>query len=470
MQTFALGANLLKRRYFPKLVDQLHTQTPELGLLAKTGRSAWGGSDVRIGLRTSRNRSYRPTSSAREQAAFPATGRQGYSVFVVPCVIIHGSGGVTAFGSAASNASDEAFEQMLKAEIQGHIADAQKDLGYDFFRTPLGILGRLSADPANDAETITLEQDPANQLVHWRGEGNRAFSVNQVVEIFSQDGVTRRVSTAGNTSFIIQSVATANRTQVDLLGFANGASVASDGVENAVTTGDLVLRAGTFAAQADPGDNTEAAFAFNGLEQIFADSGVDIPARNTSMNYELDVLQGVDRGVAANSWGQATVVDMNAAVLDRNTLNQFIKRVQHRGGLPLDVLLCEDSVQISIADLMVGDQRYEPQKFPGGFQAKSLLWNAGSVDVPIVPSRECPYDRIYGFSVDAVEQFDMQSMELIETDGSVLRQASTGGDAWNYNWRYFGNMGSRKPAAGGKIVRIGGADEGYGVATRVYDF
>lgn len=471
MQTFALGANLFKRVYFPGLVDQLHTQTPELGLLAKTGRSAWGGADVRIGVRTTRNRSYRPTSSARERAALPATGRQGYGVFTVPCVIIHGSGGITAFGSAASQGSESAFAEMLKAEVKGHAADAQKDFGYDFFRTPLGILGRLSADPAPDAEVITLEQDPANQLVHWRGEGNRVFSPNQLVEIFSQDGVTRRASTAGNTTFFIDSAdPNGNRTDIGLVGFTAGARVAGDGVEAGVTTGDLVVRAGTFAAQADPGDNTEAAFAFNGLEQIFADNTVDIPARGTSLNYELDVFQGVDRAVAGNEWARATVVGLGGANLTRTRINNFIKRVQHRGGSPLDVLLCEDSVQLAIVDLMVGDQRYQPQKFPGGFEAKALVWNAGSVDTVVVPSRECPYDRIYGFSLDGAEEFVLQDFELIGTDGSVLRQDADASDSWNYSWRFFGNMGSRKPALGGKMINIGGADEGYGVATKVYAF
>lgn len=470
MQTFALGANLFQRNYFPGLVDQLHTQTPELGLLAKTGRNSWSGSDVRIGLRTTRNRSYRPTSSARERAILPTSGRQGYGVFTIPCVIIHGSGGITAFGSAASQGSESAFAEMLKAEVKGHASDAQKDFGWDFFRTPLGILARLGADPAADAELLTVEQDPANQLVHWRGEGNRAFSTNQLVQIFSQDGVTRRRSTAGNGTFIIDSAdPSGNRTAIQLVGFTAGARVASDGVELNTTTGDLILRDGTFLAQDDPGDNIEAAFAFNGLEQIFSDT-VDSPARGTSMNYELDVFQGVDRAVAGNEWARATVVDLNNALMDRNTLNQFIKRVQHRGGVPLDVLLCEDSMQIAVADLMVSDQRYEPQKFPGGFQAKSLLWNAGSVDVPIVPSAMCPYDRMYGFSLDGVEEFILQDFELIGTDGSVLRQNADGSDSWDYSWRFFGNMGSRKPAVGGKLIRVGGVDEGFGSTTKPYEF
>lgn len=465
MQSYLIAGvinNLFRRVYFPGMVDQLHTQTPELGLLAKTGRSAWSGDSVRIGARTTRNRSYRPTSSARERAALPATGRQGYGTHVIPCVIIHGSGGITAFASAASQ-GEGAFVQGLKAEIQGHAVDMQKDLGWDFFRTPLNILARINADPAPDAETLTLEQDPVNQAVHWRGEGNRAFTVNQLVEIFSATGVTRRASTAGNTTFIITDDNPGpNRTQISLTGFTAGAGVAGDGVEAGVTTGDLIVRVGSFLAQADPGDNTEAAFAFNGLEQILADPAVDLPARADSLNYELDVFQGIDRALAANRWSIPVVRNMAGALLDRNTFNQWIKLIQHRSGQPLDVILCEDAVQLALVDLMVGDQRYEPQKFPGGFQPKSLLWNSGSVDVPIVPSQNCPYDRAFGLSLDGFEFFMLQDMELIGTDGSTLRQDADDSDSWNYSFRMFGNMGSRKPVCGGKLIGIGGADEAYG--------
>ena len=67
--------------------------------------------------------------------------------------------------------------------------------------------------------------------------------------------------------------------------------------------------------------------------------------------------------------------------------------------------------------------------------------------------------------------FTLTDFEMIETDGSVLRQDSGGGDVWNFSFRMFGNMGSRQPNALGKMVRIGGGDEGFGVAAaRLYDF
>jgi len=450
VQTFALAANLYKRVYIPGIRDQLHNGTPGLGILAKTGRNAWSGSSVYLANRTGRNRSYRPTSAARNASAFPTSGRQTYGNFVVPVVILHGTGGIEALASAASQGSESAFAEALKSEVQGHKMDWMKDLEIDFYGTPLGVLGRLSANPGAVVQ-VTVEQDPDSQLVHWRGNGTRYFSVNQEIEIFSEDGVTRRVDAAAATSFTVASVDTEQ-----LLSFDTA-------VEADVTTGDLLVRQGTFGAQADPGDNSEAAFAFNGLEQIFADNSVDIPARGNSMNYELDVLQGVDRGTAANSFAVSNVLDNNGAVLTRNTVHNAVKRQKHSSGTYPDVILCEDAVQIALQDLMVGDQRYEPQVFPGGFKADALLWNAGNADIPVLATRECPYDRMYGLSLDCVEYFVLQDLELIETDGSVLRQAAAGGDQWEFNWRMFANMGSRQPNGGFKITRIGGADELYGL-------
>ena len=67
--------------------------------------------------------------------------------------------------------------------------------------------------------------------------------------------------------------------------------------------------------------------------------------------------------------------------------------------------------------------------------------------------------------------FVLQDFEMIETDGSVLRQDSGGGDAWNFSYRHFANIASRAPNRLGKMVRIGGADESFGAgAGRLYDF
>lgn len=460
VQTYAAGADLFTNVYFPGLVDQLHTATPELGLIAKSGRSQWSGRSVVLGSRTGRNRSYRPTSSARNSAAFPTTGRQTFDNFTIPAVVIHGSGGIEAFASAASQGSESAFADALKSEVQGHLLDMKKDKAIDFYCTPLGILGRLSDDPGGGA-VFTLEQD-STQLAHWRGNGNRYLSVGQEVEIISQDGVTRRLDDDTGTAFTISAVASANRTQF----------TTDDNASAGVSVGDLVLRSGTHGAQADPGDNTEAALSWNGLEQLFANTNVDIPARGVSLNFELDVLQGVDRATAAGDYANAVTIDMDSNVLTRNTLNQGIKLGQYASGDYPDVLLCEGAVQLAIVDLMVGDQRYQPQKFPGGFQADALLWNAGNADVPVLGTRDCPYDRIYAFNTSGgIEQFVLQEMELIETDGSILRQDAAGGDVWNYNWREFSNLGSRQPNCGVKFTRVGGADESYGAgAGRHYAF
>ena len=461
VQTFAAATNLFKRVYFPGIRDQLNNTTPGLGILRSTGRSAWSGSEVRLASRTGRNRSYRPTRTANESAAFPTTGRQTYDNFTVNCVILHGSGGVTAFGSAASQGPEAAWADMLKAEIQGHVADMRKDLEIDFYGTPLGVLGRLSADPGAGA-VYTVEQDP-QQLVHWRGNGNRYLSVGQLVDVVDEAGTTIH-----DTGLVISAVASADRT-----GFTcdDGGTAGNGTALAAVTTGDLVVRSGTLLDATGAGG--EANFAFSGIEHLFDSGDVatsTMPAVANAFGFELDNIQGVDRGATAGDYTRAPVRDFNGAALTRASINQMVRLMWEQSGVYPDVLLCHGSIQLAIQDLMVGDQWYQPQEFPGGFKAKALVWNAGDGDIPIIPTRECPYDRLYGLSLDCIENFVLQDFELIETDGSILRQDSGGGDVWNYNWRKFCNIGSRQPNGAFKAVRIS-ADEAYGAGVaRHYDF
>ena len=135
-----------------------------------------------------------------------------------------------------------------------------------------------------------------------------------------------------------------------------------------------------------------------------------------------------------------------------------------------DCFLTHRSVQGAIQQLLVGDRRFVPQSFPGGFKADALVYNAGDADIPIIVDRECPYDRLYSLNLDALKSYVLRDIEMIEEDGSVLRQSGNT-DQWQFSFRMFANLGAVQPNALGKMVRIGGADEAFGIgAARLYDF
>ena len=447
IQTHATATALLKRVYFPGIRDQLNNETPGLGILERVGKERWSGSEVRTAARTGRNRSYRPTGSSNESAALPTAGKQSYENFVINCVLMHGTGGLTAFGAASTQGSESAFEQMLKAEVDGLIADAKKDREIDFYNLPTGVIGRVNS-VAGGAAALALDQTQSLDVT--KSMGNRYFSPGMLIDIVDEanNDVIHR------TAEKVISVDSANRTNIAV---ANIAGVAA---------GDLIVRSGTLPGSA--GGGAEAAFAFSGLDYLIDDT-TTVAASANMKGYELDILQGVDRGGAANGWAKASVVDLNGADLTRTHLHNAIYLMEERGATYPDVILTHRSVQLAIADLMVGDQRYTPQEFPGGFKAEALVFNGGDRDVPILVSRECPYDRAYFLDLDAIKMFVLQDFELIETDGSVLRQSGTG-DSWQFSYRMFGNMGSLQPNAAAKIVRIGGADDTFGAAGRIYDF
>tara|TARA_R100001594_G_scaffold150676_1_gene213495 strand:- start:20904 stop:22256 length:1353 start_codon:yes stop_codon:yes gene_type:complete len=448
IQTHAAASSLLKRVYFPGIRDQLNNETPGLGILERVGKERWSGSEVRAASRIGRNRSYRPTGSSNESAALPTAGRQTFDNYVINCVLMHGTGGLTAFGAAATQGSESAFEQMLKAEVDGLIADAKKDREIDFYNLPTGVIGRIG-NVGGGAGALVLEQTQALDVT--KSMGNRYFSPGMLVDIVDE----ANNATIHNTGVSVDSVDSANRT-----------TIAVSALAGAAAAGDFIVRSGTLPASA--GGAAEAAFAFSGLDYLIDDT-TTMPAQANMKGYELDILQGINRGTAANSWAKSSVVDLNGADLTRTHLHNAIYLMEERGATYPDVILTHRSVQLAIADLMVGDQRYTPQEFPGGFKAEALVFNGGDRDVPILVSRECPYDRAYFLDLDAIKMFVLQDFELIETDGSVLRQSGTG-DAWQFSYRMFGNMGTLQSNAAAKIVRIGGADDTFGASGRIYDF
>jgi hypothetical protein len=437
-QTHAAVLNtLMKRKYGPGIHDQLSNETIAFGMLKQVGKEKWSGSSFFQAHRTARNRSTRPGG---EQTALPASQQQSYSNSQVGCRIYHGTGGFTAFGAAASEGNESAFGDMIKTEVDGLIADARKDFNVDVYGTPLGVLARVAADGGVNP---VLEQ--AQSLNAWSSHGNRYFSVGQLIEIWSDDaGVTAGTAT-------VNAVAAGDRTGLTL---DNDPDYAA---------GDLITRAGTQTGG-------PAFRALDGLEHMIDDL-TTMPLAANAMNQELDTLHGIDRNTAGNEYWRGNVLDQAGVALTEQDLQNLVYRIEERSGLYPDLFLTRREVQSSIQQLMVGDRRFVPQVFPGGFKAESLVYNAGDRDIPIVVDRECPYDRLYALNLDVVHNYVLRDIELIDDDGSVLRQAAAGGDEWEFSFRSFFNVGTTQPNALGKIVRIGGADEGFGIgAARVYDF
>ncbi len=450
LQTHSAAAALLKRKYGPGIQDQLQNETIALGMLQRIGKEKWGGSAFFHSLRTGRNRSMRPGG---ESTALPTAQRQAYTNAQIGCRIYHGVGGFTEFGAAATQGSDAAFGEMVETEVNGLIADARKDLNIDVYGTPLGVLARINGAHGVVA-TVNLHQ--AQALDPFNTYGNRYLSPNMLIDIVDQQNGT--VHSAGLT---VASVASANRTQVTFTG----------NIADPIDDGDLLVRSGTQTTAA------AAARAFDGLEMLIDDT-TTMPADATAMGFDLDTLEGISRSTLDgdgnpnnNEYWRGNVMDLAGAALSETHLQNIVYLSEERGGLYPDVFLTHRSVQYAIQQLMVGDRRFVPQEFPGGFKAVSLVYNAGDMDIPVVVDRECPYDRLYALNLDCLHMYVLRDVELIENDGSVLRQASSNGDEWEFAIRLFGNLGTTQPNALGKLVRIGGADEAFGIgAARVYDF
>jgi len=455
IQTAAAATALLKQVYGPKIRDQLNNETLLFGLLKRVGKEQWGGSGFIEGLRTGRNRSTAPGSEAGD---IPAAGNQTYNNFTIGCRQYHGTGGVSAFGAASTEMNAGGFEQMFRSEVDGLIADAKKDLNVDFYLLPTAVLGRLSANPASGAApadvTVTLEQTQALDVISSLGTRYLSAGSPMSFMIPGTGGIR-----AGVTDVVTEA---ASITATDRTTFS------CSGVADAVTTNDLLVRG---LAQGAQGGTVSAAtqVALNGLEHLIDDT-TTMAADASAGNIDLDILQGINRTTAGNSFAHGTVLDKAGAALTESDLQNLVYQVEERSGMYPDCFLTHRSVQGAIQQLLVGDRRFVPQSFPGGFKADALVYNAGDADIPIIVDRECPYDRLYSLNLDALKSYVLRDIEMIEEDGSVLRQSGNT-DQWQFSFRMFANLGAVQPNALGKMVRIGGADEAFGIgAARLYDF
>lgn len=431
IQTYAAATNLFKRVYGPGIRDQLNNETLLLGLLKKIGKEQWGGQGFFEAVRTGRNRS---TGPGYETTALPTPGRQAFENFNIACRQYHGQGGFTAFGAAASSMSEGAFKSMLDTEVNGLISDSKKDFNVDFYGTEIGVLAKVNGDPGGG---VSVTVDGAQNVVYWLQSGTRYLSPGQLIDFIDE--------TNGNVTgqSTIVSVDTA-------LTFTIDAPVAG------IQDNDLIVRRNAIA----PTGGAAVPSAFTGIEQLIDDLST-MPTAATSGGYNLDVIQGIDRNTA--TWARGNIVDLNNAGLSETAIQNLIYRIEDNSGMYPDVFICHRSVQSAFQQLLVGDRRFQPQKFPGGFQADALVYNAGDKDIPIIVDRECPYDRLYALNMDALKLYMLRDVEMIEESGSILRQDANGSDSWNFGFRMFGNLGTCQPNALGKMVRIGGADERYGV-------
>jgi hypothetical protein len=440
VQTAGAATALLKRVYGPRIHDQLNNEALLFSLLKRGDKETYNGSNFIEAMRTGRNRS---AASGGEETAIPTAQRQTFNNWTIDCKQYRGAGGITAFGVATTQLAQGAFERMFRAEVDGMIADAKKDLNVDFYGLESGVLGRITNDPGGAATLLQLEN--AQNLIGFRSHGNRYLSPGMALDIMDVDGA----SVVLQTGLSVASVDSGTRTNVTMDG----------NVAAGVGIGDLICRTGSY--------NT----AFTGLESLIDDT-TTVPAAAAGGGADLSLLQAIDRDTS--TFARSTVLDKAGAALAESDLQNLIYAIEEKSGIYPEYILTHRSVQQSILNLMTGDRRFVPQVFPGGFKADSLVYNAGDRDIPIIVDRECPYDRLYVLHSDCITNYVLRDVELAEEDGSVLRQGSTGGnanDTWTFFWRLFANMGTRQPNGLGKMVRIGGADEVFGTgAARLYDF
>lgn len=349
---------ITKEIYQGRIRNQLQEEAVGLKRIEKTSEgveSQVGGKYVTFPIRTRRNHGigYR-----NELEALPQAGQQGWASVRVG--LKYGYGRVQLSGQAIELADTnfQAFSSALDLEMTGLKNDIAKDSNRVFYGDGNGTLATLTA--TSTGTTITVNQTKFTEL-------------GAQVDVVSPSGTVRAANlsvTAVNTS-----------TKV----------VTLSGAVATATTGDLVVRTGSFGREPQ------------GLASIVTSTGT---------------LFNVDPSVEP-SW--AAIVDSNSGTnraLSEGLLITNTDRVRVNGG-KTSLMLMGLGVRRAYFNLLSQQRRYpSTTNFEGGFTG--LAFNNGR-EIPMVEDVDAPDNTIYGLDEDSLKLYRNEAWSWMNRDGSIWK-------------------------------------------------
>lgn len=123
------------------------------------------------------------------------------------------------------------------------------------------------------------------------------------------------------------------------------------------------------------------------------------------------------------------------------------------------ILFSHTSARNEFLQLEFPDRRYEPMKFPAGFEEDkadgsvktALMFN----NAPVIPDRDCPWRRFYFVNKAAIQIFELADVHWIEDDkGAVLRLVTGKAGLFEAQFGHYYNIGveAMGPNCCGKIT------------------
>lgn len=395
-QNVTSGLAELKNYYQGPIIDQLNEDLP-VWRAAQSGKHKWSGQQVVRPLKVRRNQGIGATSDG---GTLPAIGRQTTVQAIIQAKYNYLRFGVTGPMIAASQSDVGSFVRAASYELEQGYNDLKSDVNRQLTWDGTGDLATMSS-AAGGSTSITIAGRESTEAALKFVDIGLVFDVYTTAGVLVQSGVTVSAITAGTAS----------------------SSTATLTVTPALTAsaGDVLVRANSF--------------------------GQEIQGLLTQLDGGTSTVFNVDRSAYVSAQGNQ--IDLSAAQLDLDSLQQAQDEAERRGGSRLKAVYSDFASRRMYQKLLTADKRYvNTVQGDGGFASKGdyyLEWNG----MPWVADKDCP-TRIFMLDDKYIVKYVQKELEFASETGTMyIAQAES--DELEVRLRFFANL-FNEMASGSSVI------------------
>lgn len=298
----------------------------------------------------------------------------------------------------AGNEDAEAFADVLVDALDMARERCLKDLNRQFFGKGNGLLGSPSAAAASNVTSFAVDSA-------------QYFRANMVIDIYN--GATKTIDSLRISE--VDKVA-------GVLYFATSIGVAVD------TTFEIVK------------ENIRDSAPTDGKEHMGLRGIIDDATELTTF----ENLSAADKRI----W-RAIRINASSANLTSDLLQRLLDDVKILGGKSPDLILMHPKQRRKYLDIVVPQKRYMDGKMDAGHS--SLSFNG----MELTLDEDCQDSVVYAVNRSHLHRYVVKDLGMgtLEDSGEFLRLSNS--DVYQAFWRLYGNFGTDKRNAHGKIVSLG---------------
>lgn len=389
-------AGLLKRIQSGEVVDQQNLDARAMDEIAKSAKKYNAGGQGFFGaINDYGNES---VGALNETEQFRTIDSEDYQQYKVVPKVLNGPCEITGLAAEAADSDEEAFAEAVLKEVQGAKKRLRKDMNRQFYGIGQGVLAHPNAAVASNLTSFTV--DSAQYL-----------RKNMVID--------------GQSQGVELSVRSNRITNVDKV---NNIVYLNSSLQFSMLTTDIISK-----------ENVRQSMSSDGKEMMGLDGIVDDSTQLTTFQNLSAATLFEWRGV---------IVNASSANLTSDLLQRLIDDPGTLGGQDPDTLITHKIQRRKYLDMVVPEKRFQDLKLDAGFQKLSFngieLW----LDV------DCQRNQVYAISKSRIYKFEVSPMSMGGLDGSDTWLRATNFDKFQAYWKYYGNFGTDKRNAHGKIINL----------------